>query len=200
MKFQMKKIEIVAVFSLLISVLVFAGCTSSRVIDNAESTLSPVYVTNTKPVQLLPPQSMNGAESSLQLLNGDFGTQGFSLLVYFEADENGIFMTLLNDFGTDMGSLSYDGKSVSFQSAVFPKNMKAEYIVADIQNAYYKVEDLKANYKAAGLVFEVVEEDGKIIRRIKNGKKVVEEITISGNSIRIQNVLRGYEYKLTGEE
>ncbi len=183
----------------MLIILLLASCSSTKTVEG-EGSLSPVYVTNTKTINLLPSQSMEGVENSLQLLNGDFGTQSFSLLVYFEADQSGIFMTLLNDFGTDMGSLSYDGKSVQFESAVFPKNMKAEYIIADIQNAYYKVEDLKENYRAAGLNFEVTTDGNKSIRRVKNGKKVVEEITISGNSIRIQNILRGYEYKLTGEE
>ncbi len=193
------KLKKFPVFICLLILVTLTSCSSTKKID-ADTELSPVYITNTKPIQLLPPSSMEGSESCLQLLNGDFGTQSFSLLVYFEADENGIFMTLLNDFGTDMGSLSYDGSSVLFESAVFPKNMKAEYILADIQNAYYKVEDLKANYEAAGLTFEVVNDGEKSIRRIKNGKKIVEEITISGNFIRIHNILRGYEYNLTGEE
>lgn len=193
------KLKKFPVFICLLILVTLTSCNSTKKIES-ESALSPVYITNTKPIQLLPPSSMNGQENCLQLLNGDFGTQSFSLLVYFEADENGIFMTLLNDFGTDMGNLSYDGSSVLFESAVFPKNMKAEYILADIQNAYYKVEDLKANYEAAGLTFEVVNDGEKSIRRIKNGKKTVEEITISGNFIKIQNILRGYEYKLTGEE
>lgn len=196
MLLNLKKIQVAVCLLILITL---TSCSSTKKIGS-ESALSPVYITNTKPIQLLPPSSMNGQENCLQLLNGDFGAQSFSLLVYFEADENGIFMTLLNDFGTDMGSLSYDGSSVLFESAVFPKNMKAEYIIADIQNAFYKVEDLKANYEAAGLTFEVANDGEKSIRRIKNGKKTVEEITISGNFIKIQNILRGYEYKLTGEE
>jgi len=181
----------------LISVFLFSACSSVKI----ESTTSPVYVTNTKTIHILAPEYMEGQEDSLQLLNGVFGDTSFTLFVYLQADEKGIFMSLLNDFGTDMGSLSYDGISVEFDSAVFPSNLKAEYIICDIQNAYYQFDKLSDNYKASGLIFEETTENGEKIRRVISGKKVIEQITFSGNSIRIQNILRGYQYNLTkGEE
>ena len=181
----------------------FFSCASNKV--QTVGNLNPVYITNTKAVNLLPPSTRAVPIDQVQLLNGRFGTQEFTLITYFQLDSNGIFITLLNDFGTDMGSASYDGNTVQFDSPVFPKNMKAEYIIADIQNAYYDFEELKANFEKSGLIFEekVYEDKGDnphVTRLIKNNKKVIEEITISEKSIRIQNYLRGYEYNLTQAE
>lgn len=183
----------------------FFSCASNKV--QPVGNLNPVYVTNTKAVNLLPPSTRTVPVDQIQLLNGRFGTQEFTLITYFQLDSNGIFITLLNDFGTDMGSASYDGNTVQFDSPVFPKNMKAEYIIADIQNAYYDFEELKANFEKSGLIFEekiITSGDNgdrpHVTRLIKNNKKVIEEITISEKSIRIQNYLRGYEYNLTQAE
>ena len=99
-----------------------------------------------------------------------------------------------------MGNLSYDGEEVVFNSAVFPENLKAEYILLDIQNAYYKNQSLQNAYEQVGLTFEEEKTEEGIIRRVKNGKKIVEEITINLNSIKINNYLRGYQYNLTKAE
>lgn len=181
----------------------FFSCASNKV--QTVGNLNPVYITNTKAVNLLPPSTRAVPIDQVQLLNGRFGTQEFTLITYFQLDSNGIFITLLNDFGTDMGSASYDGNTVQFDSPVFPKNMKAEYIIADIQNAYYDFDELKVNFEKSGLIFEekVCGDKGDnphVTRLIKNNKKVIEEITISEKSIKIQNYLRGYEYNLTQAE
>jgi len=143
---------------------------------------------------------MEGSQDCLQLLKGTFGEQSFTLMMYFQADQSGLFITLLNDFGTDMGSLTYDGGEVLFDSAVFPANLKAEYILLDIQNAYYKLEALQSLYQSSGLIFEEEFTDYGRVRRVKKGKKIVEEITINSNSIKIDNYLRGYQYNLTKAE
>lgn len=191
----MRNITVKSAFILILFTLV--SCATNKTLHST----APVYITNTKTIYILPPSAMEAQVDSLQLLNGKFGDTGFSLFVYLQADENGLYMSLLNDFGTDMGSLSYDGSSVEFSSSVFPPQLKAEYIICDIQNAYYKAEQLEENYRTAGLIFEEEILDDCKIRRIKNGKKIIEQITINNNSIRIQNILRGYEYNLTeGEE
>lgn len=168
-----------------------------------------VYVTNRHKVPLLLPCDMNGTVETYQVIEGSYGSQHFSMLLYFFADQNEMQLSLLNDFGTDMGSLSYDGREVRFESAMFPKNLKAEYIVCDIQNAYYDSAALEANYKNAGLSFETLttmNETGgtEEVRRIFDEKKLVEEITVKnereGQTITIKNYLRGYEYKLTKVE
>lgn len=164
--------------------------------------LRPIYITNSKKINLLLPENAAGIFEGLQLLNGSFGSTSFNLLSYTQIDATGISLSLMNDFGTDMGNLFYDGSQVIFDSAYFPKALPGEYIICDIQNAYYDYTVLEENYKNAGLIFEdflIWREIGgaEEVRRISDGKKVIEEISIIDDTVTIKNHLRGYEYKLT---
>ncbi len=164
--------------------------------------LRPVYVTNKKKVNLLKPEVVWFTFDGIQLLEGSFGDTSFTLLSYTQIDATGISLSLMNDFGTDMGTVSYDGSKVVFDSAYFPKNLPGEYIICDIQNAFYDIPSLEENYKNAGLTFEatlIMGETGTpvLIRRIYDGKKLIEEISDKDNAITIKNYLRGYEYNLT---
>ena len=189
--------------------------------------LHPVYVTNSKKIQLLSPSAMNGEKKALQLLEGSYGNNSFSLMCYLEADSSGIYISLLNEFGTGMGELSYNGERVNFESGVFPKNAKAEYIVSDLQFAYYRAEELKAVFDSAGLKFTVSggadeacvtdklsgaegasgvsggSADLQIqseTRTIFDGEKCIERIVKNKNTITIDNYLRNYTYVLTEAE
>ena len=164
--------------------------------------LRPIYITNSKKINLLLPENAAGIFEGLQLLNGSFGSTSFNLLSYTQIDATGISLSLMNDFGADMGNLFYDGSQVIFDSAYFPKALPGEYIICDIQNAYYDYTVLEENYKNAGLIFEdflIWRETGgaEEVRRISDGKKVIEEISIIDDTVLIKNHLRGYEYKLT---
>ena len=174
------------------------------------SELSKVYVTNTKKISLLPPDAIDGVVDTAQLLQGKFGDQSFTLQAYIYADETSINMNLFNDFGTDMGYLFYDGENALFESAVFPPELPAEYIINDLQCAYYNAEKLKENFEASGLTFknEMInfevphDEYGASVetRTIFSGKNKVAEIFIYGGTIKVVNILRGYEYVLNSFE
>ena len=169
--------------------------------------LRPVYVTNKKKVNLLKPEVVWFTFDGIQLLEGSFGDTSFTLLSYTQIDATGINLSLMNDFGTDMGTVSYDGSKVVFDSAYFPKALPGEYIICDIQNAFYDEEYLCMNYESAGLTFEVWKGTGynptdsvNETRLIRDGKKLIEEISIIEDTVTIKNHLRGYEYKLTKVE
>ena len=179
------------------SIFLAFSCASSK---NLQPALSPVYVTNTKKVNLLPPADASISIDSVYSLTMSFGKDSFSVLAYAQLDNTGITMTLLNDFGTDMGVMIYNGESVIFDSPLLPDNLKPEYIICDIQNIYYDLEKLQANYKKVGLSFEETELDSKKVRLLKNGSKVIEEIVFEGNTVKLKNLLRGYEYILVQAE
>ena len=177
---------------ILCGIICLSGCASIK----KNQKISPVYVTNTKKFYLLPSACISGSIDKTQLLNGKFGDNEFSLLTYTQADQNGIFMSLFNDFGVSMGSLSYDGKNVVFESNVFPKKLKAEYILADLQFAFYSQEYVKEALSKTGLVFtEEIFED-KTVRKILNGDNLIELIILEKGSTSIKNLLRNYEYNL----
>lgn len=172
---------------------VFISCSSTG--------LNKVYVTNTKSVSLLPPSSMKGSLECYEYFSGSFGNQTFAMNCFFSSDNEGITILMLNDFGVQMGVITYDGESAVIDSSLFPSNLKVEYILLDIQNAYYNAEELSKHYKNFKLNFaQEISEDGIITRKIMNKKNLIEEIIINKKSIVIKNHLRGYQYELTGAD
>ena len=146
---------------------------------------------------LLAVEYMTSPVDALYMFTGSFGTASFYMQAFIQANESGIFINLLNDFGSDMGTLTYTGGELALASAVLPKSLKAQYIVAAIQFAYYDAAAVAQSLRSAGLDF-IVTNDGDIeLRRIMNGKKCIDEISISSSSGSIINHLRGYEYHLT---
>jgi len=157
----------------------------------------PVHVTNARVVDLLPPVDIAFPIEGLYMFTASFGTSSFYMQAFIQANEGGIFINLLNDFGSDMGTLTYTGNELSLASSVLPASLKAQYIVADIQFAYYDAGAVAESLRRAGLDFIVTKDDGMELRRIMNGKKCIEEISITSSSVSIINHLRGYEYHLT---
>jgi hypothetical protein len=185
-------------FSFIFSVGFFLfSCASSKKI---KPTLSPVYVTNTKKVSLLAPECAATTIDSLYSLTMSFGQDSFSILAFAQLDKSGITMSLLNDFGTDMGVMIYDGVSVVLDSPLLPSNLKPEYIICDIQNIYYDLVALQENYAKVGFSFEETSCEFGKARLLKNGSKLIEEINFNGNEVKLTNHLRGYEYILIQAE
>lgn len=186
--------RLIGFFLLILGNFLFQSCVSTPTKINPE--ISPVYITNTKKFYLLSPENIEKDIDCLQLLTGSFGSSSFFLQAFLKADKNGIYLSLLNDFGTGMGNLSYDGYSISFDSLVFPKALKAEYIASDLQFAYYKTDSIKESLEKINLDFVVSYIDDEETRLIMNKNKCVEKITKSKGLIKIENYLRGYEYNL----
>jgi len=184
----------------LLFLLFFSCATNKNVETFTKETLSPVYVTNKIKVLPLPTNAIKEEISAYQVFSGSFKMKGitkeFSSPVYLEADENGIVIMMLTDFGMETGTIYYDGKEAKIESSFFPKNIKCEYIILDLQNAYCDTDALKSHYEKNGLNFTEKLEDEKTIRSISNKKKVIEEITISKKEIIIKNLLRKYSYRL----
>ena len=180
------------IFAVLL-LAIFASCATVR----PRGIRYPVHVTNARVVDLLPPDDIAFPIEGLYMFTASFGTSSFYMQAFIQANEGGIFINLLNDFGSDMGTLTYTGNELSLASAVLPASLKAQYIVADIQFAYYDADAVAESLRGAGLDFTVTKDDGMELRRIMNGKKCIEEISISSSSVSIINYLRGYEYHLT---
>ncbi|MBQ5999332.1 MAG: DUF3261 domain-containing protein [Treponema sp.] len=197
--------SVVRLFLIIFLLFCMTGCTSTKIIT--ESNISPIYITNVKKFYLLPPSCIENDVDAQQLLIANFGGNTFQMLSYLQADKNGIFLSLFNDFGTGMGNLSYDGIDVHFDSAVFPENLKAEYILADLQFAYYSVDAINETLKTIGMYMEVEKtEDGEIRSILSNSilpmmnSRTIEVIKKEKNCTLIQNILRGYEYFLQEAE
>lgn len=205
------------------------SCSSSKIQQISQknensSVLPQVYITNSKKIKLLKNSEFQGNFDKIQMISGNFGTQNFEFLGNLQIDSNSLSLTILSPMGTDLGAIYFDEKGIVLDSAYFPQNLKAEYIICDIQSAYFPAESLRENFRKAGLSFteeimnlskneENVKTDDKtpqnsknfieknqIIRKIYDKNKIIEEIVISQNEIRISNKLRNYEYILINLE
>lgn len=179
--------------SVLLACIFFASCAST-------SPLNKVYVTNSNKVDLLPTAAISREIDEYQYFDGEFGGNSFSALLYLQADKNEINILLLNDFGIEAGSIFYDGKTAHLESDFFPKNLKCEYIILDLQNAYADFAALKSHYKKYKIDFEESSAPEKTVRKIIKNSKVIEEIGIEKDKITIENYLRNYKYVLTKAE
>lgn len=182
--------------AIILSASVFTSCATVKKLPGLEK----IYVTNTKQINLLPTEYIAQPLDSILQLNITFEENSFSVLTYIQADENILFMELMNDFMISMGTLEYDGSSIQFDCAAFPSSLKPEYIINDFQNAYYSAEELKKNLNASRLIFEETAEGEVTKRFVKDNSKVIEEITITAESVTIKNYLRNYEYTLFSAE
>ena len=99
----MKFYRFVVTCSIILSAL-FLSCATTGKAQTA--TVEPVYITNTKKFFLLPADCLETSFEKRQLLTGSFGTSKFSLQTFLQVNEDGIFLSLFNDFGTGMGTLS----------------------------------------------------------------------------------------------
>lgn len=188
------QLSIVLTLSILISLSLFlVSCASS-------SSLHKVYVTNSNRVDLLPVNAISQQIDEYQYFEGEFGDNSFSALLYLQADSQKIRILLLNEFGIEAGSIFYDGETAELESDFFPKNLKCEYIILDLQNAYADLSALKNHYEKYGLDFEEEIFDGKALRKTSKKGETIEEITITESQIVIKNVLRNYKYTLTKAE
>ncbi|MBQ0052314.1 MAG: DUF3261 domain-containing protein [Treponema sp.] len=183
----------IKLYALLTLSLIFVSCASSNM---AGSNLNKVFVTNTNRVDLLPTTAITENLEQYQFFEGNFGKDSFNSMLYLQADSTQITVLLLNEFGIEMGSIYYDGMNAILDSSIFPKNLKCEYILLDLQNAYADSLQLKEHYAKYGLEFA---ENGTE-RTVSKKGKTIEKITRADNQITITNLLRGYEYKLTSEE
>lgn len=164
------------------------------------SKIEPVFVTNTSAIRILTPENISTDIDQMMLLSVEAGDSSFSTPVYVFADTTGIYITILNSFGIDMGTLDYNGESVDLECSLFPSNLKPVYLINEFQNAYYESSSIQRNLKKAHLVLEVSGDNQNSTRLIKSGKRVIEEIKLENGNSQITNYLRGYKITLLASE
>ncbi|MBQ9630188.1 MAG: DUF3261 domain-containing protein [Treponema sp.] len=174
-------------------ILFLSSCATTKTLQKKY----PVHVTNTRVIDLFLPEHFGKSVDSLYMLQGSFGKSSFYVQALMQSDERGIFISLLNDFGVEMGTLTYTSDELLLDSSMFPKSLKVQYIIIDIQFAFYDITAISSALQKVGLNFVVEKNKGIETRKIMRGKKCIEEITKSGNTIKIINHLRGYEYNLS---
>jgi hypothetical protein len=151
-------------------------------------------LTNNSKYALLPPEEIEKPMDMAQFISASWQGSSFYFNAWVTADENGMEISLFNELGANMGSLTYKDSLLLFSSAVLPKSLKPEYIVADFQLCFYKAAAIRKALENCGLVLET----GEAIRRIKQGNNVIIEIELRPDTVIYKNNLRGYGYTLEG--
>ena len=191
----LKKLPIVLLLNLS---LLFISCISTpKNIDlQVQKDLGKVFVTNTKSIYILSPDFLSKPVDKLFLMTFESDSFKFSTPIYVYADKSGIYLTILNDFGIDMGSLNFSDGQIELDSSIFPDKIKPVYLINEFQNAFYQQAALSQNLKNSSLDLQILEEENCQKRIIKSSKKLVEEIEISSSSVVITNHIRAYKITL----
>jgi len=178
--------------TIMIFSLCFFSCASgASVRDNRPF----AYLTDSSRFMLLPSEDIENSMDMAQQISAHFAGGDYFLNAYVQADEMGMGITLLNELGANMGELSYRNGAVSLTSAVFPKSLRPEYIIADFQLCFYSASRLRSALEDCGLLFEHTETG----RRILQGETVIIEIEKKPGAVMLTNHLRGYAYTLEGD-
>ena len=191
----LKKLPIVLLINLS---LLFISCISTpKNIDlQVQKDLGKVFVTNTKSIYILSPDFLSKPVDKLFLMTFESDSFKFSTPIYVYADKSGIYLTILNNFGIDMGSLNFSDGQIELDSSIFPDKIKPVYLINEFQNAFYQQAALSQNLKNSSLDLQILEEENCQKRIIKSSKKLVEEIEISSSSVVITNHIRAYKITL----
>lgn len=168
------------------------------------ASLPQVYLTDRARYQLLPPVAIEKPLDCAQQIRGTWGGDEFVMQAWVTAGTAGIDIEFYNGFGTAMGNVSFNNEGVFFDSPVFPRSFRGEYLAADFQFCFYRAAALTAALKKCSLVFESFHQtdDGKnaSVRRILDGDNVIIEIVTKGKTVQYTNFLRGYSFVLTEAE
>jgi hypothetical protein len=194
-----RTIKICLIYTLFLISLcsITVSCASSKLQENTPP-VRKIKLTMTKRYILLQPEYMLDPVSSLQLIEVSFKGHQFSAQVFVQADTSGVFLTLLNSFGTSMGELDYTPQTLSLESAFFPVHINPAYIIADFQFCYYDACAVAEQLGKSNLRFTVETRDngGTEIRRIYMYKRCIEEITRKSHFVQIVNHYHNYSYTL----
>ena len=160
----------------------------------------PVRLTNFRKFYLLRTEYVQNDTDSVAVLSCGYKDFSFAAQAFITANKDVLSLYLLNEFGTTMGSLEYDGNTITGESALFSGKLQPEYIAADMQLSLYQPEALQKELNRIGLTLECISgADGAELRHILRKKKLLIEIQKSAGEITYTNHLRGYYYTITGD-
>ncbi|MDR2841654.1 MAG: DUF3261 domain-containing protein [Spirochaetaceae bacterium] len=182
----------------------FVFALNSCIAEKSESNV--VYITDDTMFKLLPPAAIEKPVEGFEQITAMYNGNTYLITAYVDADSSLLSMSFFNSLGTTMGELIYDGKNVSFVSALLPKNIKAEYIAADFQLCFYSTNDINLNFKNKNpakdsdlAITSVFDNSGKELRTIYRNTKKIIEIVRTETSVTYTNFLRSYSYTLEGK-
>ena len=172
------------------------SCTSTPRNIEAEK---QVYLTDTTYVNILPPSVATVNLQMFQQVVGSYSGQNFQMDAFLILNQDEINVTLMNSFGTTMGTLLYTPSTMEFQTALFPASIKPAYIIFDFQLCFYPVEELKRELEDSGLSLNLTKDDSQELREIRDKDRLIISILKENEKIQYVNNERNYSYTIYGD-
>ncbi|MBR2362212.1 MAG: DUF3261 domain-containing protein [Spirochaetaceae bacterium] len=172
------------------------SCTSTP--RNIE-TEKQVYLTDTTYVNILPPSVATVNLQMFQQVVGSYSGQNFQMDAFLILNQDEINVTLMNSFGTTMGTLLYTPSTMEFETALFPASIKPAYIIFDFQLCFYPVEELKRELEDSGLSLNLTKDDSQELREIRDKDRLIISILKENEKIQYVNNERNYSYTIYGD-
>ena len=183
-------------FFLLIFLVIGISCTSTPRNIEAEK---QVYLTDTTYVNILPPSVATVNLQMFQQVVGSYSGQNFQMDAFLILNQDEINVTLMNSFGTTMGTLLYTPSTMEFETALFPASIKPAYIIFDFQLCFYPVEELKRELENSGLSLNLTKDDSQELREIRDKDRLIISILKENEKIQYVNNERNYSYTIYGD-
>lgn len=183
-------------FFLLIFLVIGISCTSTPRNIEAEK---QVYLTDTTYVNILPPSVATVNLQMFQQVVGSYSGQNFQMDAFLILNQDEINVTLMNSFGTTMGTLLYTPSTMEFETALFPASIKPAYIIFDFQLCFYPVEELKRELEDSGLSLNLTKDDSQELREIRDKDRLIISILKENEKIQYVNNERNYSYTIYGD-
>lgn len=171
--------------------VVFFACTGSPSTRKADN---PVFLTNSVMYTFLDPSCIATNIDEVQRIYGAYGEREFSFLMYTIADDNGITLLVLNEMGSEVARITFTDGVVVTSDLVRRLGFPAEYIVADFQLAFYRLDCLVSALSSKGI--SINEDYSPRVRRFSEGNKEILRIDYYEKSLEFINSLRGYRYTI----
>lgn len=164
----------------------------------------PVFLTDRAAYTLLPPSDTAVLMDGYQRIIGTYGKREFSVDAWVRAEEREIVMAFFNSMGTGLGELCFNEGGIIFSSPVFPASFKPEYLVADFQLCFYRIDAVSRALEKSGLEFRVerfIDDQGMDAetRVVSEGKTDIIKIEKRKTGVRYTNHVRGYAYTVEGD-
>lgn len=183
-------------FFLLTFLVIGISCTSTPRNIEAEK---QVYLTDTTYVNILPPSVATVNLQMFQQVVGSYSGQNFQMDAFLILNQDEINVTLMNSFGTTMGTLLYTPSTMEFETALFPASIKPAYIIFDFQLCFYPVEELKRELEDSGLSLNLTKDDSQELREIRDKDRLIISILKENEKIQYVNNERNYSYTIYGD-
>ena len=183
-------------FFLLIFLVIGISCTSTPRNIEAEK---QVYLTDTTYVNILPPSVATVNLQMFQQVVGSYSGQNFQMDAFLILNQDEINVTLMNSFGTTMGTLLYTPSPMEFETALFPASIKPAYIIFDFQLCFYPVEELKRELEDSGLSLNLTKDDSQELREIRDKDRLIISILKENEKIQYVNNEMNYSYTIYGD-